>query len=218
MVYFLAAVTNSHTVMATSGSLDEVQEINVHLETVENALVKTVVNEDDFVDEESGSDTDEQATENDLEIMEPKEGMAFASVNDAFVFYERYAQKKGFSITRRISSTFQSFTFACRRQDNAQCSSNNAWKHHQNECPAKIIVDLDGPDDKFFLSSVTLEHNHDLSPSETSRMEVFICNKKLIRVLKEEGCQMGEQTIMPTRSPVLLACKLKIAHLVKRIP
>uniref|UniRef100_A0A0D3GM46 FAR1 domain-containing protein n=1 Tax=Oryza barthii TaxID=65489 RepID=A0A0D3GM46_9ORYZ len=117
--------------MATSGSLDEVQEINVHLETVENALVQTVVNEDDFVDEESGSDTDEQATENGLEIMEPKEGMAFASVSDAFVFYERYARKKGFSITRRISSTFQSFTFACRRQDNAQCSSNNAWKHHQ---------------------------------------------------------------------------------------
>lgn len=101
---------------------------------------------------------------------------------------------------------------------NAPQTMHGSIIRNQNECPAKIIVDLDGPDDKFFLSSVTLEHNHDLSPSETSRMEVFICNKKLIRVLKEEGCQMGEQTIMPTRSPILLACKLKIAHLVKRIP
>uniref|UniRef100_A0A0E0LH15 Uncharacterized protein n=1 Tax=Oryza punctata TaxID=4537 RepID=A0A0E0LH15_ORYPU len=50
-----AATIPFFQVMATSGSLDEVQEENVHLETVENALVQTVFNEDDFVDEESGS-------------------------------------------------------------------------------------------------------------------------------------------------------------------
>ena len=50
--------------MATNESLDEVQE--------ENAGLQTVVDEDDFVIEEFGSDSDDQATEKALEIMEPK--------------------------------------------------------------------------------------------------------------------------------------------------
>lgn len=163
--------------MATNESLDEVQE--------ENAGLQTVVDEDDFVIEEFGSDSDDQATEKALEIMEPKKGMIFGSENDAIVFYKRYARKKGFAITRRSSRTadekLRYFTLACSRQGKAQYSSKNTWKPHPSirmQCPAKINLALYGPDDKFRLSSLTLEHNHDLSPSETTQTSVLICNKK----------------------------------------
>uniref|UniRef100_A0A0D9Y6F5 FAR1 domain-containing protein n=1 Tax=Oryza glumipatula TaxID=40148 RepID=A0A0D9Y6F5_9ORYZ len=90
--------------------------------------------EDDFHIEEMEEESEDQATEGDVELAEPKKGMVFDSLDDAFDFYKKYARKKGFAITKRSSRTGQDenivqyFTLACSRQGKAQYSSKNTLK------------------------------------------------------------------------------------------
>lgn len=148
--------------LAGNGSTDAAQEHNADLQAVDA--------EGEFVNEE-------------IRFMEPVKGMLFDSENDAIAFSQRYARAKGFAITRRTSKTadekLQYFTLACNRQGKAQCSTSSRNKSKQNpstktQCPAKLNFRLHGPD-KFCLTSLILEHNHDLSPSETG---VIVCRNK----------------------------------------
>ncbi|GJN24481.1 hypothetical protein PR202_gb12223 [Eleusine coracana subsp. coracana] len=160
--------------MATNESIETVQE--------NNAGTQTVVDEDEFVIEEVGTDSDDQAADKDTGLIEPRKDMIFRSENDAVAFYRRYAQKKGFIITRRSSKIedekVRYFTLACSRQGKAQYNPKNKWKPKTSsrvQCPAKINFCIHDPDNKFRVTSLTLEHNHDLCPSEK---KIIVSQKK----------------------------------------
>ncbi|KAK3126349.1 hypothetical protein QOZ80_7AG0555250 [Eleusine coracana subsp. coracana] len=160
--------------MATNESVDMVQE--------NNADTQTVVDEDEFVIEEVGTDSDDQAADKGAGLIEPRKDMIFHSENDAVAFYRRYAQKKGFTITRRSSKIedekVRYFTLACSRQGKAQYNPKNKWKPKTSsrvQCPAKINFCIHDPDNKFRVTSLTLEHNHDLCPTEK---KIIVSQKK----------------------------------------
>ena len=156
----------------------------------ENIGLERVLHDDDFVIEEIEDDSNDQVAEEELSLVEPKKGMIFDNMNDAFLFYKRYARTKGFAITKRSSRAGQNetdqdekvvqyFTLACNRQGKARYSSKNTFKPNPSarmDCPAKINFVLHGPDKKYCLSSLTLEHNHDLSPGKARFLR---CHKKL---------------------------------------
>ncbi|GJN10309.1 hypothetical protein PR202_ga28392 [Eleusine coracana subsp. coracana] len=147
-----------------------------------NADTQTVVDEDEFVIEEVGTDSDDQAADKGAGLIEPRKDMIFHSENDAVAFYRRYAQKKGFTITRRSSKIedekVRYFTLACSRQGKAQYNPKNKWKPKTSsrvQCPAKINFCIHDPDNKFRVTSLTLEHNHDLCPTEK---KIIVSQKK----------------------------------------
>uniref|UniRef100_A0A8I6XIR3 Protein FAR1-RELATED SEQUENCE n=1 Tax=Hordeum vulgare subsp. vulgare TaxID=112509 RepID=A0A8I6XIR3_HORVV len=115
-------------------------------------------------------------------MLEPKKGLMFDSEDDAVKFYKGYARKKGFGVVRRTTrydedNKLHYFTLACSRQGKAQYSSKNLFKPYPStrmQCPAKSNFSRRG--DKFCISSVTVGHNHPISPSKSRFLR---CHKKL---------------------------------------
>ncbi|KAG0541595.1 hypothetical protein BDA96_02G030300 [Sorghum bicolor] len=142
-----------------------------------NADLQMSGGEDEFVALPGNGSTDAAQEGN----ADPVKGMIFDSEDDAIAFSQRYAQEKGFTITRRTSKTMdeklQYFTLACNRQGKAQCSRNklNQNPSTKTQCPAKLNFRLHDTD-KFCLTSLILEHNHDLIPSETG---INVCRNKI---------------------------------------
>jgi hypothetical protein len=171
--------------MAINESLDEMQE--------DPADTKMVVHKDDFVIDEIGVDSDPQAIEKETETIEPAKGMEFDGMDDAMAFYQRYAQKTGFNVKRTRSKSenekLRYFTLACDRRGEAQCPSQSTSKSSRStktECTAKVNFSLHFPDNKFRITSVTLDHNHGLVPSETRIVErqqkPELCGKRRLQV------------------------------------
>ncbi|GJN34175.1 hypothetical protein PR202_gb22819 [Eleusine coracana subsp. coracana] len=146
------------------------QQDNISQYTTLDDYFVTAEHEDHSIDEVVGEE---------LQINEPIKGMIFDNIDDAFHFCKRYARTKGFAITKRSSRTgedkevVQYITLACSRQGKALCSSKNAFKPNPSvriDCPVKLNFTLHGPDKKYRLSSLTLEHNHDLSLGKASHI------------------------------------------------
>uniref|UniRef100_A0A8I6YF02 Protein FAR1-RELATED SEQUENCE n=1 Tax=Hordeum vulgare subsp. vulgare TaxID=112509 RepID=A0A8I6YF02_HORVV len=143
-----------------------------------------IFQEDDadvFFVEENGDHLEDQQVEP-IMMLEPKKGLMFDSEDDAVKFYKGYARKKGFGVVRRTTrydedNKLHYFTLACSRQGKAQYSSKNSFKPNPStrmQCPAKSIFSRRG--DKFCISSVTVGHNHPISPSKSRFLR---CHKKL---------------------------------------
>ena len=137
--------------------------------------------EDVFIVEDIGDSVDVQQGEP-IMMLEPKKGLMFDSEDDAVRFYKGYAKKKGFGVVRRTArhdedNKLNYFTLACSRQGKAQYSSKNSFKPNPStrmQCPAKSNFSRRG--DKFCITSVTVDHNHPISPSKARFLR---CHKKL---------------------------------------
>lgn len=140
-----------------------------------------ISDEDDFVVQEIQTDSNGQETDRST-LLEPTKGMLFDSEDSASCFYESYARKMGFGVIKRGSKKTDDgkvryFTLACRRQGKAQYTSNNKFRPNpstRQQCPAKVNFYLHG--EKFCISSLMLDHNHDVSPSKERHLR---CHKKL---------------------------------------
>ncbi|XBJ23490.1 hypothetical protein VPH35_001621 [Triticum aestivum] len=154
-------------------NLDEVAEQN-----------RPVLDEDDedaFIVEEIGDSSDERQVEP-IMTLEPKKGMVFDSEDDAVRFYKGYAKKKGFGVMRRTTRYGEDnmvtyFTLACSRQGKTQCSAKNSFMPNPStrmQCPAKS--NFSRREEKFCITSLTLDHNHPISPSKSRFLR---CHKKL---------------------------------------
>ncbi|XP_037417812.1 protein FAR-RED IMPAIRED RESPONSE 1-like [Triticum dicoccoides] len=137
--------------------------------------------EDAFIFEEIRDSSDDQQVEQ-IMMLQPKKGMTFDSEDAAVNFYKDYAKKEGFGVIRRTTrhgedSKLVYFTLACNRQGKAQYSSKNSFKPNPStrmQCPAKI--NFSRCEEKFCITSITLDHNHPISPSKARFLR---CHKKL---------------------------------------
>ena len=62
---------------------------------------ENIENDNEFATEEIEDDCDNQVAEADLVPAEPKKGMIFYTIGDAFTFYKRDAKRKGFSTDKK---------------------------------------------------------------------------------------------------------------------
>jgi hypothetical protein len=112
----------------------------------------------------------------------PSAGMTFSSEDEATDYYMNYARCTGFGF-KKISSKNgddgkKYFTLGCSRARKYVSNSKNLLKPNpitKIQCKARMnaCISLDG---RVTISSVILEHNHDLSPTKA---RYFRCNKNL---------------------------------------
>jgi hypothetical protein len=154
--------------------------MEAHLSS-DNDVQQEVSDEDDFIAEKVEGDSANQLTEKQI-LLQPMKGMLFDSEDDAISFYKNYAKKIGFCVTKRgckknEDGKVRYFTLACSRQGKAQYTSKDTFKPNPStrmQCPAKVNFYLQG--EEFCISSVTLDHNHVVSPNKARFLR---CHKKL---------------------------------------
>ncbi|KAI3830775.1 hypothetical protein MKW92_038141, partial [Papaver armeniacum] len=139
------------------------------------------------------------------QIVEPKLGMMFESVDELFEFYNNYAYKTGFSIKRRTckkeNGVLVHVIYTCSKEGKNITASNtplNLPPTQRTGCKAKISARLCA-DDKWMISVVALQHNHLNSPSKArhlrghkrintaTKKKVFSNDKAEIRMCKIYG-------------------------------
>uniref|UniRef100_J3LBW7 Protein FAR1-RELATED SEQUENCE n=1 Tax=Oryza brachyantha TaxID=4533 RepID=J3LBW7_ORYBR len=129
-----------------------------------------VISDDIFAVEEVESDSSALVADK-TKLLESAKGMLFDSEDSATCFYKSCARKIGFGVIRRGSKKIEDgkvryFTLACSRQGKAQYTSTNKFKPNpstRQQCPTKVNFYLH--DEKFCISTLTLDHNHAVSPS-----------------------------------------------------
>jgi len=107
------------------------------------------------------------------DVVSPCVGMYFDSVNDVKKFYKEYAIRSGFGTrikTSRIDDDNHLcyFKLVCSRKGKVVSSIPPEMKTlptQRKQCHACIIVVR--KQDKWMISSVVHEHNHDVSPSKS---------------------------------------------------
>ncbi|KAG6472496.1 hypothetical protein ZIOFF_069960 [Zingiber officinale] len=108
------------------------------------------------------------------EVMIPKIGMTFISEDEVRNFYKSYAQNVGFGISKLGGKMGDDgkqkyFCFGCAKSGKTVSQAKNALYPKpsiKTNCKAKINVVIRN-DDNFVISSVSLEHNHVLSPGKS---------------------------------------------------
>ena len=147
----------------------------------------TCSSDDDVIEQQKKSnmehEEDHGEAQADALLEDPELGMTFDTENDVREYYKNYAKEKGFGVTRRSSNSddngqLKYLTLCCSRYGKTQSNSSNMLKPNPTAglgCKAKINITR-GPDGKFHLSTVILDHNHTLSPHKS---RLFRCNKKL---------------------------------------
>ncbi|KAG6488058.1 hypothetical protein ZIOFF_056816 [Zingiber officinale] len=108
------------------------------------------------------------------EVMIPKIDMTFISEDEVRNFYKSYAQNVGFGISKLGGKKGDDgkqkyFCFGCGKSGKTVSQVKNALYPRpsiKTNCKAKINVVIRN-DDNFVISSVSLEHNHVLSPGKS---------------------------------------------------
>ncbi|KAG6515573.1 hypothetical protein ZIOFF_026002 [Zingiber officinale] len=106
--------------------------------------------------------------------MIPKIGMTFISEDEVRNFYKSYAQNVGFGISKLGGKKGDDgkqkyFCFGCAKSGKTVSQAKNALYPRpsiKTNCKAKINVVIRN-DDNFVINSVSLEHNHVLSPGKS---------------------------------------------------
>ncbi|BAF28820.2 Os11g0681400 [Oryza sativa Japonica Group] len=135
-----------------------------------------ISDEDGFAIEEVESDSNALVADK-TKLLEPTKVRIVP-----LAFTLSYARKLGFGVIKRGSKKTEDgkvryFTLACSRQGKAQYTSTNKFKPNpstRQQCPAKVNFYLH--DEKFCISTLTLDHNHVVSPSKARHLR---CHKKL---------------------------------------
>ncbi|KAG6524864.1 hypothetical protein ZIOFF_014808 [Zingiber officinale] len=113
------------------------------------------------------------------EVMIPKIGMTFISEDEVRNFYKSYAQNVGFGISKLggkkgYDGKHKYFCFGCAKSGKIVSQAKNALYPRpstKTNCKAKINVVIRN-DDNFVISSVSLDHNHVLSPGKSRFLRV----------------------------------------------
>ncbi|XP_058189372.1 protein FAR-RED IMPAIRED RESPONSE 1-like [Rhododendron vialii] len=112
-----------------------------------------------------------EATENcEDKVEESKEGMTFDTSEEAYSYYSRYAEGKGFAVAKRTSrkgkdGKLKDLTIACSRAGKTRVTTSNPAKPRPQSkinCQAHVTVVLH-PNGKWRLNRIALVHNHDQS-------------------------------------------------------
>ncbi|KAJ3692024.1 hypothetical protein LUZ60_012374 [Juncus effusus] len=178
------------------------------MESIPSKMVIEESSEDMEVQNEEGDmicssdDEKENVETNDDLVKEPKVGMFFETLDEAFLFYAIYAKKKGFGTAKRTSKKrnglVRNFTFHCCKGGKPKSKAKNPKRPRQQtktNCPARVnlVRDLDG---KWEISSICLEHNHVFTPrhdnfyrrnrivSESIKRQLILNDKAGIRLYK----------------------------------
>lgn len=126
-----------------------------------------------------------------LEILKPPEtGNTFESLDALFEYYREYGRQEGFGVKKKTSrpspcGKLKFFSFSCSR-------AGKSVSHKQNfltpnpltriQCKARVNATM-FEDGRCKINSVSLVHNHELSPSKS---QFYSCNKgKLVGVRRK---------------------------------
>ncbi|KAL6544172.1 hypothetical protein OROGR_010669 [Orobanche gracilis] len=135
-------------------------------------------------DTDEGENNDDDSLEDNVacENEEPTVGMKFNSEDEVTRYYKNYARRKGFGVTiitsKKGDEGKKYFTLGCSRARKHVSNSKNILKPNpstKTQCRARLnaCLCLNGT---ITVSSVIIEHNHDLSPTKAC---YFRCNKNL---------------------------------------
>ncbi|PIA39893.1 hypothetical protein AQUCO_02600385v1 [Aquilegia coerulea] len=149
---------------------------------------------------------DEDIEKNILEE-KPRElelGMIFDSVGEVFDYYVKYGNEKGFPVKRRSSKKGDDgevrwVIFACSRSGKTESTSKKAFKMHhltKTGCKAKINAAL-MPDGKWRVTSIVLDHNHELTPGKIRSQKK---NRTMGPHVKQKLEVKDQGSIMPTQN------------------
>ncbi|XP_028058369.1 protein FAR-RED IMPAIRED RESPONSE 1-like [Camellia sinensis] len=125
------------------------------------------------------------------EVEEPKRGMCFSSKQEVYTFYAKYAKHVGFSIAHKTQvfgddGELRYFGIECSRSGKRTKKSEvNPLKPSLSTkigCKARVRASLQ-KDGRFMLTTVNLEHNHDLIPTDS---RYFAMNKKILTPVKRK--------------------------------
>ena len=190
------------------GMADKISNVFSHVKSnkdnIEDDMVEGDSNEDienDMVEVESNEDNIENGIVELNEMVEtkgvenkaedPKLGMMFDSIDDAMIYYRRYAKEKGFAVAKRTSKKGNdgvvryvtiAYSYARKPRIRLNCpgikrtrSTNPVQLKPQTktDCKAQLRLSL-CPNGKWTLRSMVLDHNHGLSPSKT---KFYKCNR-----------------------------------------
>ncbi|XP_028066524.1 protein FAR-RED IMPAIRED RESPONSE 1-like [Camellia sinensis] len=139
---------------------------------------------------EIGSNSAENPLLNESEeVEEPKRGMCFSSKQEMYSFYAKYAKHVGFFIAYKTQACgddgeLRYFGIECSRSGKRiKKSEVNPLKPSLStkiDCKARVQATLQ-KDGRFMLTTVKLDHNHDLIPTESRH---FTMNKKILTPVK----------------------------------
>ncbi|XP_072953226.1 protein FAR1-RELATED SEQUENCE 6-like [Typha angustifolia] len=109
--------------------------------------------------EEPGSSSD---------VIAPRKGMVFKTLEEICDFYNRYAQHLGFATKIKASSHKRSYIqIMCwkgRKRDKRRLDALAPRPTIYTNCPAVVKVGLSQYDSMYHIKEVVLEHNHELNP------------------------------------------------------
>jgi hypothetical protein len=154
---------------------------------VQKSSDMSISSDDDVIEQQKKSnmelEEDHDEAQADVLLEDPELGMIFETENDVQGYYKNYAKAKGFGVTKRSSNRddngeLKYLTLCCSRHGKTESKSRNMLKPNPTAglgCKAKVNI-VRGPDGKFHLSTVILDHNHTLSPHKS---RLFRCNKRL---------------------------------------
>ncbi|KAJ6852694.1 protein FAR1-RELATED SEQUENCE 5-like [Iris pallida] len=113
----------------------------------------------------------------------PKIGIIFDDLDQLWDCYEAYAEQTGFPVRKRTSKKneegiVRTVTYCCARAGKPANACQNPMLPHKTlrcGCLAKLTAKLDRKG-RWFISSLTLNHNHQYSPSKS---RFFLCNRRI---------------------------------------
>ncbi|XP_052722996.1 protein FAR1-RELATED SEQUENCE 5 isoform X1 [Vigna angularis] len=136
------------------------------------------------MDGDQGNDYNDNVDEPNESLMEidPIVHMCFDSMVEAKTFYTNYAIRRGFAVRTRTSKKDKDnnvyyLRIVCSREGKYVSSVKPVVKtlpSQINQCPAGITIAK--KEDKWFIRTVVLDHNHDLCPNNS---KLFAANRKL---------------------------------------
>ncbi|XP_028085358.1 protein FAR-RED IMPAIRED RESPONSE 1-like [Camellia sinensis] len=125
------------------------------------------------------------------EVEEPNKGMYFTSKQEVYAFYAKYAKHLGFAIAYRTQNVTSDgevkyFGIECTRARNRRKKSEvnplESSLSSKIDCKARVRASLQ-KDGRYKLTTVVLEHTHDLIPSDS---RYFAINKRILTPVKRK--------------------------------
>jgi hypothetical protein len=113
--------------------------------------------------------------------------MTFSSIDELSSYYRWFGHKRGFTMmTKKVTKdkiTGESIRFplACGHQGKSQLKTSKSNPTIKTDCKAKLNAKL--VETKWYVTSVIIDHNHDLSPNKG---KYFKCNTNLNSSVKRK--------------------------------